>query len=575
MKNGLSFQLVALTSLMTVSGSIMAQAFVPSLPGSVQPSQVGKAISSQQPKQTTEVLPPLQQKKQEAAKGLPPEAQKIKFQLNGVKLTGEHVYSEEQLKFIYEKDLHHTITIARLFEIVQEITNYYRNNGYILSRAILPPQHVKGGVVTIEVIEGYIGHVEVTGNPKGAKRMVQQFGCKMIECRPLKVDRLEKYMYLANEIPGTQVRAVLAPAKKNVGAADLSLVTENKPFSAYFSYDNYGTLYLGPQQLTANLTANSFLMSGDSGQITVSKTPKGAELTYEDANYTFPVNVEGVRWTWGSTRVQTHPLFVLQPTDINGLNSNYYTMMYFPVIRERSKSLTLRTGFNYLDSNVDTFTFKLYTDHLRSLDFGLTYTFADQWYGSNYISADFRQGLPIWGYTSDTNILTAQTSRPGGRGRYTKFAATLSRVQAIKGNWSAYGIFQGQWAFMPLLAAEQFTFGGSVLGRGYDIAEIIGDRGMAASVELRYDYSMPKLKLQSIQFYAFYDAGKMWNYEYVGGTPLTLSGTSTGFGARFSFTKYISGNVMWTQVLTKQIAAEELIGKGKRPRVFFSVLASV
>jgi len=32
-----------------------------------------------------------------------------------------------------------------------------------------------------------------------------------------------------------------------------------------------------------------------------------------------------------------------------------------------------------------------------------------------------------------------------------------------------YGLFKGQWAFNPLLASEQFTFGGSQLGRGYDV----------------------------------------------------------------------------------------------------------
>lgn len=575
MRNGLPFQLARIVSLIALTGNALAQTTVPSLPGSVQPSQVGEAIKSQQPTTPTEVLPPILSQQAPAPKGLPPEAQKITFQLNGIVLVGNTLYSTEQLRFIYEKDLHHVITVARLFQIVQGITNYYRNNGYVLSRAILPPQHVKGGVVKIQVIEGYIGNVDVTGKPKGAKRMVQRFGCKMKECRPMEISRLEKYMYLANEIPGTQVRAVLAASKKQTGAADLSLVTENKPVTAYFSYDNYGTRYIGPQQMTGNITANSFLMSGDTGQMTVSKTPKGGELTYLDTNYNIPVNAEGTRWLFGATRVQTHPLFVLQPAQIDGVNNNYYTMINYPIIRNRSQSLTLRTGFNYLDSAVTTFGFKLYTDHLRSLDLGGTYNFADKWNGSNFISADFRQGLPIWGYTSNTNIQTAETSRPGGRGKYTKIAFTLSRVQAIKGRWSVYGIFQGQWAFMPLLASEQFTFGGSVLGRGYDVAEIIGDRGAAASVELRYDYSMPKLKLNSLQFYAYYDAGAMWNYEYVGGTPLKSSGTTTGLGVRFAFTQYVSGNLMWTQVLTKQIAAEELIGDGKRPRVFFSLLASV
>ena len=101
---------------------------------------------------------------------------------------------------------------------------------------------------------------------------------------------------------------------------------------------------------------------------------------------------------------------------------------------------------------------------------------------------------------------------------------------------------------------------------------IIGDRWQLV---LSYATITPPQTQTKSLHYAYYDAGEMWNYQYVGGTPLKASGTSTGLGVRFAFTQYVSGNLMWTQVLTKQIAAEELIGDGKRPRVFFSVLASV
>lgn len=548
-----------------------------SLPGATQPSQVGRALKSEQPRQAPQVLPPIETEKPSEAKGLPAEAQKLNFQLNQVILKGNHIYSTKQLEPIYQKKLHSNITVAELFEIVQNITNFYRNNGYILSRAILPPQHVKGGIVEIQIIEGYIGAVSVSGKPKGAKCMVQQFGDKIKECRPLQITRLEKYMLLANEIPGTSVKAVLAPSESQTGAADLALVTENQAMNGYMSYDNYGTRYIGPQQMTFNLKANSFLLSGDTGQATFTKTPKGSELTYTDVNYNAPVNAEGWRWLAGGTRVQTHPLFVLQPANIDGVNVNYYTNLYIPSIRNRSQNLTYRIGFNYVDSEVtfSPFNLPLYTDNLRSLDLGGTFNFADRWRGSNLISADFRQGLPIWGYSSNNDVNTATTSRPGGRGAYTKIMLTLSRVQVVHGPWSLYGIAQGQWAFNPLLAEEQFTFGGPVLGRGYDVAELIGDKGASGSVEIRYDKPLPKLWIQNAQFYVYYDAGAVWNYLFVGGTPIKQSGTTTGIGVRFAMNKYVSGNFMWTQVLTRQIAAEELIGDGKRPRVFFSLVASI
>jgi hemolysin activation/secretion protein len=361
--------------------------------------------------------------------------------------------------------------------------------------------------------------------------------------------------------------------KKNIGASDITLVTNSKIATGYVSYDNYGTRYIGPQQMTGSFALNSFIGSGDTGRVTLTKTPKGGELTYLDGNYTTPITDEGSTGQVGYSRTHTHPLFVLQTSQIDGLSDNYYSMFQFPMIRTRSQNFTLRSGFSYLDTHTTISDLNLYTDHLRNFDIGGTFNFADTWYGANMLSGDFRQGLPILGYTSDQNPDTAETSRPGGRGDYTKFTIQASRLQALKGPWSLYGVINGQWAFNPLLSSEQFTVGGSQIGRGYDVAELIGDKGLSESIELRYDWVFGTV-LQTLQLYAFYDAGQIWNLKTSSGSPDRLTILSAGVGSRFYFTKYLSGNFMWAQPLTKQVAAEELIHDGRRPRVFFSVVAS-
>lgn len=570
MKLCLPFKVTHLAGLLLLLESTAALADV--LPGAAMPETVGKAITATQPKQRPVVLPPIAARPQQA----PPineAAQKIKFKLNKIELVGNHQFTTEQLSPIYKDKLGKVITVAQLFEIVQNITNYYRNNGYILSRAILPPQHVKSGNVQIQIIEGFIDKVNITGNPQGAKCMVKAYGEQIRACPPLEISRMEKYLLLANEIPGTEVRAVLEASKNKIGGSDLTLVTNNKLIGGYISYDDYGTRYIGPQQMTASFNLNSFAASGDTGRVTMTKTPKGGELTYIDANYNWPVNAEGRNVTLGGTRTHTHPLFVLQPTQVDGLTDYYYSTINFPFIRTRSRNLTVRTGFSYMDTHTTQLDANLYTDHLRNLDVGMTYNFADSWYGSNMIATDFWMGLPILGYTSNTNPDTAETSRPGGRGDYAKITLQMSRLQAIKGPFSLMGLFTGQWAFNPLLASQQFTFGGSQLGRGYDVAELIGDKGLAGSLELRYDIPIGYV-VNTLEPYIFYDAGIIWNLKTNNNVPGRLSGTSAGVGTRFYFTKYISGNFMWTQTLTKQVAAEELIGDGRRPRVFFSVVAS-
>lgn len=543
------------------------------LPGSVLPEQVSKALIQQQPKRVHAPAQYISKPQKEEVPG-GPEAKKIKFQLNNIILIGNHMFTTAELRGIYKDKLGKVITVAELFQIVQNITNYYRNNGYIISRAILPPQHVKNGVVKVQIIEGFIDKVDVTGNPHGARCLVKKMGERISVCRPLSLKRMEKYLLLENEIPGTQVKAVLSPSKTTTGAADLTLVTDNKQLTGYLSYDNYGTRYIGPQQMTGNLGGTSLFASGDAAQLTITKTPRGQELTFGDFNYSLPIFDEGDHIIFGATRTGTHPLFVLEPVDVNGLTRNYYVNYAHPVIRTRSDSLTLQFALNFLNTNVTSFSDKLYTDVLRPIGIGVNYNFADSCAGSNSFYGDFRQGLPFFGTTSNTSP-NARTSHPGGHGNFTKFDFAFSRLQGIAGPISANIVARGLYSFTTLLASEQFTFGGSQLGRGYDIAEFIGDDGIAGSLELRYDQPIGKLYLQSLQFYTFYDAGKIWNNRNPAGVPLIESGTSTGVGMRFYFMKHVSGNVMWTQVLTKQVAAEELIGQGKEPRVFFSIVGQL
>lgn len=571
MKLRVPFKLAGIAALvLLVEASVWADV----LPGGAMPDTVGRALT-RLPPSTPQSLPPQKIEPEKSTSPLGEQAKKIKFQLNGIEIQGNCVYSTAQLAPLYRDKIGKTISVAELFDIVQNITNYYRNNGYIISRAILPPQHVKGGVVQIKIIEGYLGKVEVTERPYCAKCQVYYYGKRIKDCPPLEIKRMERYLLLANELPGTSVRAVLSPSKQATGAADLTLVTINKPVTGYLSYDNYGTRYIGPQQMTANIGFNSIINSGDGIAITGTKTPKGGELMYIDGNYILPIDNEGDRWLVGGTRTHTHPLYVLQPVQIDGLTENYYTSFLWPIIRERSRNLTVRTGGNYLDSNVQTFDIKLYQDHIRSVDVGATYNFADSWYGANLISGDFRQGLPFLGYTQDTSKF-ALTSRPGGRADYSKITLTMSRLQAFKkGPFSLYMLVTGQWGFNPLLASEQFTFGGSQLGRGYDVAELIGDIGAAGTAELRFDMPIEKLKINNLQFYVFYDAGMIWNRITTVGSPKQLSGTSTGIGARFQVTNYISGNLMYTQTLTKPVQALQLVHHdGRRPRVWFSFVAS-
>ena len=549
------------------------------LPATVMPERSSNNLATA-PASTPQSLPPLPaQKNQPAPNALGASATKIKFKLNKVILQGNTVYTQAQLETLYHDKLNKIITVAELQEIVQSVTNYYRNNGYILTRAVLPPQHVAGGIVYIQVIEGYVDHVNIVGVPKGAKPLLQQYGDKIASQRPLQIKQMEHYLLLVNQVPGVQVKAVLEASKTNKGASDLNLVAETKTISGYASYDNYGTRYIGPNELTVGIEFDSIFRSGDSTQLNATRTTRPQELKFIEGLYSMPIGTEGARLIFSANQALTRPSYILRPLKIDGDAFTVYAMLQYPLIRTRTQNLTADATANYIDSKVLTLDpgLPLYTDHLRTLRFGLNYDLSDSWYGSNSASAHVEQGLEILGATPISRSTSGFTSRFGGSGHFTKMEVMLSRLQQFGASrYSAYLLIKGQYSLEPLLATEQFGFGGAqaALGRGYDSAEIIGDRGLAGSFELRMNLTPEKPLLQAAQLYMFYDAGVIWNAKNVVDQLKKQSATSAGVGSRFYFTKNLSGNLLWAQPLTRQVDALTIIGDGHQPRVFFSLTAS-
>src|SRR5664279_2681902 len=84
----------------------------------------------------------------------PPGADKIKLVIRSVRVVGSTVYSREQLEAVYADLLGRATTLQTVYDIAQRITAKYGSDGYVLSRAVVPPQKFdpKGAIVRIQVI---------------------------------------------------------------------------------------------------------------------------------------------------------------------------------------------------------------------------------------------------------------------------------------------------------------------------------------------------------------------------------------------------------------------------------------
>ncbi len=84
-----------------------------------------------------------------------------KFLLSGVLVEGSTVYKDSDLYPLYKEFLGVEIDMGKIHEIANRITQKYREDGYVLSKAIVERQQVKSGIVKIRALEGHIDNIEI------------------------------------------------------------------------------------------------------------------------------------------------------------------------------------------------------------------------------------------------------------------------------------------------------------------------------------------------------------------------------------------------------------------------------
>jgi hemolysin activation/secretion protein len=76
---------------------------------------------------------------------------------------GSTVFSTADLNEVLDKFTKRSLTFTELLQARSAITDLYISKGYITSGAYIPPQNLGTGIVKIQVIEGGLEEIKVTG----------------------------------------------------------------------------------------------------------------------------------------------------------------------------------------------------------------------------------------------------------------------------------------------------------------------------------------------------------------------------------------------------------------------------
>ncbi len=365
----------------------------------------------------------------------------------------------------------HMVSLKDLFAAVAGLNRLYDAKGVKTSRAILPGQDVKDGVVRIRLVEARVEAVRVVG----AKHIRESFITDRIHVTPgelLSVSQLEADLVRFNSIYETSLGADIT-AGASLGKTVIGLnVTEPKRQTLTLFFDNAGRDTVGEERGGLIYRINNLAGRSDALQA-VAVATEGSH-SY-GLSYALPVAYNDLRldvsYNTGDISVISGPF---QPLDISGDS------------RELSVGLTQPFG---ITATRQWSSYVRYSNRNSVSAFGgVTQDDVTNNVLSIGITREAHFDKTAWSFDSSFNL-----GRPDeGTGGFAYYRANLSRIDRLPGRAQLLTRAALQYAFRTALpSSEQFQAGGTYSVRGYGEGLLAGRDGFAVSAELRFALNAP------------------------------------------------------------------------------------
>ncbi|MBV9836443.1 MAG: ShlB/FhaC/HecB family hemolysin secretion/activation protein [Alphaproteobacteria bacterium] len=482
----------------------------------------------------------------------PAGAERVPVTPTAITVEGNTVYSPADLDPLIKPLIGKTVTAADIFALAGAIQRKYRDDGYFLATVVVPPQRVTDGRIRLRAYEGSIANVVVEGDVGPVIEQARAYLNKIGRGgQAINLRDIERYLLLTEDIPGIKTKALLRPGKQP-GEAELAIELSRKWWDAFYALDNRGSRFTGPLQSFLLGGVNSFTSMGERVEV-MQFTTFSSESNYVQVNGSFLVGSEGARIRAWVAKGFVHPSGPIAAIGYAGNLTLFGIGGMYPIIRSRQTNLSVNGQFEYYRSVVDSNVGRLNATDLRILRFGSDGSYRDDLNGTNTGAIRFSKGLGILGASQPGDPLMARAGSDPG---FFKVQAEIARRQHIwADNNLALGVvgsLSGQLTGDVLPASEKFFLGGDRFGRGYYYGEVSGDRGFAASIELQLNvlvppggvgWSTPSSDLDlgralPLQFYAFFDYGRVWNL--LASEVPAITARSVGVGVRASVLEHVT-----------------------------------
>lgn len=418
-----------------------------------------------------------------------------------------------------------------LRHLADVITEAYHKKGYLLAKAYLPVQEIKGGIVEILVNEGLLGDFKIEGNRAYRSMFIRYFLLPSLKNGIIHVEKLQRGLILLNEFPNLHVESILVEGKKP-GTIDLTIkVSDKTPLNESLELNNFGNRLVGKTRAGLGISYGNLTGRGDLFNAAMVAPFPSQENPFLSAGYIIPIDPLGTRLGVSYSSADIKVGQELQVLDIRSSASIYGLTLTRPLVRTPREHSNLTLSFYLKNTNNFIFGGTLSSrDKLREIQAEYNHRWPT---ASADHSVDVAVTKGLGTFLGGMKKNDPLASRPGADDMFVKLNGYYSHIRQVFGDKLLVLRGSGQWAGGPLPLTEQFSLGGPDSVHGYPQSEYLGDSGWNLNAEIRYPLTQ-KDSSDTVHLAVFLDAGYVLLRYPQPGQAAQRHLTGTGFGFRGS-----------------------------------------
>ncbi len=469
-------------------------------------------------------------------------AQSVNFDIWAYRIDGNTVLGNEAL----ERTVYPFTGPGKSIDAVEEarkaLEKAYHDGGYTTVLVDIPEQDVEEGLVVLQVTEGRVGRLNVTGSRYYSLGKIKEQVPALAEGQVPHMPTVQKQLEnLAEESQDRNVTPVMR-AGQTPGKLDVELqVKDQLPLHGGVELNSRNSSNTTLTRLIGSIRYDNLWQLQHSASLQYQVSPQNSDqVEVWSGTYALPLGF------WDS-RLAFYGVGISSNTDIStagamsvvGTGEIYGLRLVKPFGSDPNLFHSLTLGFDYKDFGQSIVTgADNQASPIHYAPFMLGYDLVHR--GEQRMSSlDLGLHFSIQGLGNNPQEFADK--RYNAKPDYMYFTLEFKHQEILPYDLRLLVRGNGQITDTPLISNEQFSAGGPTSVRGYHQTEVLGDDGLSGSLELYTPKLLDSEYIQEIRALGFVDGARLWVLQPLKGSPAGYHLASAGAGFRMrAFNRFIN-----------------------------------